>query len=219
MPDRPPITNPESAHTRERLLDASERLFAEKGFRSASVRDITRESSCNIAAVNYHFGGKANLYREVFLRRLRAMRKHRLDAVEAALAHAGKDATLDLLIHAFASAFVAPLVADSSGRFWLLLLAQEMIDPQLPAETFHAEMVEPMERALMHALGEVSPDLSREDAQLCIHSLIGQLVHAVHIQRCLPENDGNRRLPELVEHTVRFSVAGIRALSRETVAA
>src|SRR5688572_30283560 len=114
MADRPPITNPESAHTRERLLDASERLFAEKGFRSASVRDITRESSCNIAAVNYHFGGKSNLYREVFLRRLRSMRKLRLDAIETALSQAGKDATLDFLVEAFANAFVAPLVEDRS---------------------------------------------------------------------------------------------------------
>lgn len=219
MPDRPPITNPDSAHTRERLLDASERLFAEKGFRSASVRDITRESSCNIAAVNYHFGGKANLYREVFLRRLRAMRKLRLDAIDAALTRAGKDATLDLLVQAFAGAFVAPLVEDSSGRLWLLLLAQELIDPQLPAETFHAEMVEPMERALIDALAQVCPELSREDAQLCIHSLVGQLLHAVNIQRCLPEGNNRRRLPELVAHTVRFSVAGIRALASDVIAA
>ncbi|HXT19980.1 MAG TPA: CerR family C-terminal domain-containing protein [Thermoanaerobaculia bacterium] len=219
MADRPPITNPDSAQTRERLLDASERLFAEKGFRSASVRDITRESSCNIAAVNYHFGGKANLYREVFLRRLRSMRKLRLDALDTALRHAGKDATLDLLVHAFASAFVAPLVEDNSGRLWLLLLAQEMIDPQLPRETFHAEMVEPMERALITALGQVCPDLSHEDAQLCIHSLVGQLLHAVNIQRCLPDDERNRNLQDLVEHTVRFSVAGIRSLAGETIAA
>ena len=219
MADRPPITNPDSAHTRERLLDATERLFAEKGFRSASVRDITRESSCNIAAVNYHFGGKANLYREVFLRRLRAMRKLRLDAIESALSHAGKDATLDLVVHTFATAFVAPLVEDSSGRLWLLLLAQELIDPQLPAETFHAEMVEPMERALLDALAQVCPDLGRDEAQLCIHSVVGQLLHAVNIQRCLPAGSGSRNLPELVAHTVRFSVAGIRALARDTVAA
>ena len=219
MPDRPPITNPDSAHTRERLLDASERLFAEKGFRAASVRDITRESSCNIAAVNYHFGGKSNLYREVFLRRLRSMRKLRLDAIEVALSRAGTDATLDLLVEAFATAFVAPLVEDSSGRLWLLLLAQELIDPQLPAEIFHAEMVEPMERALIDALGQVCPELSRDDAQLCIHSLVGQLLHAVNIQRCLPDGNGRRNLPALVEHTVRFSVAGIRALASDTVAA
>src|SRR5689334_16894391 len=146
MPDRPPITNPESAATRDRLLDAAERLFAERGFRTASVRDITRESSCNIAAVNYHFGGKANLYREVFLRRLRAICKQRVDSIRRALTKAGGDANLDLLLREFTSAFVSPLVDDGSGRLWLLLLAQEMIDPQLPPATFHAEMIEPLER-------------------------------------------------------------------------
>jgi AcrR family transcriptional regulator len=205
--------------TRERLLNAAAALFAAGGFSNVTVRDICSQAQANVAAVNYHFGGKSNLYREVVLRRLRAIRKQRLDALEAALSHAGKDATLDLLVHAFATAFVAPLVEDSSGRLWLLLLAQELIDPQLPPETFNAEMVEPMERALIAALSQVCPDLPREDAQLCIHSLIGQLVHAVNFQRCLPEGDGNRRLPELVDHTVRFSVAGIRALSRESVAA
>src|SRR5688500_20384695 len=78
MSDRPPNTNPDSAQTRERLLDAAEKLFAEQGFHSASVRDITREAKCNIASVNYHFGGKSNLYREVFLRRLRDLRERRL---------------------------------------------------------------------------------------------------------------------------------------------
>jgi len=219
MPDRPPITNPESAATRERLLDASERLFAERGFRSASVRDITREASCNIAAVNYHFGGKANLYREVFLRRLRSLRKHRLDAIDGALSHAGEGATLELLLQSFTTAFVAPMVEDSSGRYWMLLLAQEMIDPQLPPATFHAEMVEPIEKAMVDALAQVCPELSRADAQLSLHSLVGQLVHAVHLQRCLPAGDGRLDLPVFVAHAVRFSVAGIRALAAETVAA
>jgi AcrR family transcriptional regulator len=217
MADRPPITNPDSAQTRERLLDASERLFAERGFRSASVRDITREGACNIAAVNYHFGGKANLYREVFLRRLRALRKHRLESIESALARAGSDATLEVLLEAFTTAFIGPLVEDDNGRRWVLLLAQEMIDPQLPPATFEAEMLEPMEKALVDALSQICPDLSREDAQLCMHSLVGQLVHVVHLQRCFVS--GRWELPDLVAHAVRFSAAGIRALSREAVAA
>ena len=217
MPDRPPITNPESAQTRERLLDASERLFAERGFRSASVRDITRESSCNIAAVNYHFGGKSNLYREVFLRRLRSLRKQRLDAIEGALSQAGRNADLELLLQAFTTAFVAPMVEDSSGRFWVLLLAQEMIDPQLPPETFLAEMIEPVEKAMTAAFAQVCPELSPRDAKLCLHSLVGQLVHAVKLQRVFPETLADLR--ELVDHTVRFSAAGIRALAGEHVAA
>jgi AcrR family transcriptional regulator len=219
MADRPPITNPDSAHTRERLLDASERLFAERGFRSASVRDITRQGSCNIAAINYHFGGKANLYREVFLRRLRALRKLRLDGIESALSRAGSNATLELVLEAFTAAFIGPLVADDAGHRWVLLLAQEMIDPQLPPATFQAEMIEPLERAMIGAFGQVCPELSRTDAQLCVHSLIGQLVHVVHLSRCLPFSDGRWELPDLVAHTLRFSLAGIRALAGEHVPA
>jgi AcrR family transcriptional regulator len=214
MSDRAPNTNPDSAQTRERLLDAAERLFAEHGFRSASVRDITREGECNIASVNYHFGGKANLYREVFLRRLRDLRQKRLDGIDRALSRAGEGATLELLLSTFTSAFVEPLVTESSGRLWMLLFSQEMIDPQLPAETLRAEMFEPVQKALSEAFMQVCPGLARMDAELCSQSLMGQLVHVVKLQRCLVGTKDQERwqLPELVEHTLRFSAAGIRAL-------
>src|SRR5688572_2215296 len=98
MAERETNTNPDSAATRVRLVDAAERLFAEQGFRNASVRDITRQASCNIASVNYHFGGKSNLYREVFLRRLRDMRQKRLGSIEGALATTGESLTLEELL-------------------------------------------------------------------------------------------------------------------------
>ena len=44
--------------THERILQAAENLFSTKGFEATSVRDITTEASCNVASVNYHFGGK-----------------------------------------------------------------------------------------------------------------------------------------------------------------
>jgi len=63
--------------TRDRLLDASEGLFASRGYAATSVRDITTEAGCNLAAINYHFGSKHNLYREVFRRRLATTRRAR----------------------------------------------------------------------------------------------------------------------------------------------
>ena len=51
----------------DRLLDAAESLFCEKGFDGASIRDITSQANCNVAAVNYHFGGKENLYSGIFI--------------------------------------------------------------------------------------------------------------------------------------------------------
>ena len=54
--------------TRERVLDAAESLFAESGFRGASVRDICNLAGVNPGAVSYHFGGKRQLYRSVLRR-------------------------------------------------------------------------------------------------------------------------------------------------------
>ena len=51
--------------TRQALLDHGTDVFAESGFDRASVREITRRATVNQAAINYHFGGKEALYREV----------------------------------------------------------------------------------------------------------------------------------------------------------
>ena len=71
--------------TRERLLDAAERLFAEAGY-TASLRDITAAAGANLAAVNYHFGSKEELVKAVLLRRvgpINAERRRRLAALES----------------------------------------------------------------------------------------------------------------------------------------
>lgn len=54
--------------TRERLLQAATRLFADNGYRGASVRDICNLAGANPGAVSYHFGGKRQLYRAVLRR-------------------------------------------------------------------------------------------------------------------------------------------------------
>jgi len=51
--------------TRQRLIQAATRLFAEAGYRGASVRDICNLAGANPGAVSYHFGGKRQLYRSV----------------------------------------------------------------------------------------------------------------------------------------------------------
>src|SRR4051794_5761527 len=56
--------SPPAEETRERLLDAAGAVFAEKGFKAATVRDICHKVGVNLAAVNYHFRDKENLYVE-----------------------------------------------------------------------------------------------------------------------------------------------------------
>ncbi len=56
------------SETVERILDAAELLFAEKGFAETSLRMITSKAGVNLAAVNYHFGSKKALIQAVFSR-------------------------------------------------------------------------------------------------------------------------------------------------------
>src|SRR4030081_661639 len=60
--------------TRARLLRPAARLFADLGFKRVTVRDICRAARANVAAVNYHFGDKLGLYREVMQSAIDGMR-------------------------------------------------------------------------------------------------------------------------------------------------
>lgn len=206
--------------TRERLLDAAERLFAERGFRRASVRTITAAARCNLAAVNYHFGGKAGLYREVFGRRLGAMRQRRLRALEAAKAQGGGE--LRGALAAFAEAFLAPLREGSGGRAALQLIAREMADPQLPPGFFREHLVIPVNRALVGAVAAAAPELDEQTVRLCVQSFVGQLLHVVHAHQFAAVKATPPPPPvavaELAAHIVRFTVAAVERLREEAVA-
>jgi AcrR family transcriptional regulator len=68
--------------TKERLLDAAERLFARKGFYGVSIRDITRAAKTDVSMANYHFGSKQNLLAAVVARRAEVLNDDRLELLE-----------------------------------------------------------------------------------------------------------------------------------------
>jgi AcrR family transcriptional regulator len=65
--------------TRERIMKAAERLFAERGYDATSIRAIVAKARVNQAAINYHFDGKDGLYREVLRVTFRALTEQQLD--------------------------------------------------------------------------------------------------------------------------------------------
>ncbi len=208
----------ETADTRERLLDAAERLFGAKGFDATSVRDITAAAGCNVAAVNYHFGGKDRLYRETFRRLLGQLRDRRIAAIEAALAAAGDRADLELFLRAFAEAFVEPLLEDGRGARLMHFLDREMHNPHLPPETFFGELIRPMMQFHTQALEQVVGPVEPMAARMCLMSLVGQLVHILKAHHVFGSVEGVDIVPpdlqDHIRHFVRFSAAGIRACVR-----
>ncbi len=202
----------QGAQTRQRLLDVAETLFAEHGFAATSVRDITSLAACNLAAVNYHFRGKQNLYLEVFRHRLVELRDRRIASISEARSGTG---SLEAVLGAFAAAFLEPLVDRGRGHLLMALLTREMLDPQLPAELFKSEFIEPVHQVLVEALMTTTPGLTPRSARACVLEIVGQLLQVAQREgraRLDPAWEaGLPPLPEMVAHIVRFSAAGVRA--------
>jgi len=199
--------------TRERLLAAAERLFAERGFEATSVRDITTEADCNVAAVNYHFGGKENLYRESFRALLADLRRRRIDSIRRDM-EADPDMGLEDFLESFANAFVEPLEDESRGRLAMAFFAREMVDRHLPGELFVEEFVKPLLETSSSALEKVGPPMDAMTRRLCLMSVVGQLIHAIRAHRHFSPVSSSPMVPpdlrEQVRHIVRFSAGGIR---------
>lgn len=199
----------------ERLLDAAEQLFCEHGFEGTGVRQLAAAARCNIASVNYHFGGKDKLYIEVWRRLLLKMRDERITSIWEVMSQSGGSPPLEELLRAFANAFVGSLADESKARCLTKLMAREMLDQHLPANLFVKEMIVPTMTAIREALLKVCPGLEESRAPLVIFSIIGQLIHAIHVKAMFEQNDRDEMpwldLPETVNHIVKFSAAGIRA--------
>jgi len=214
--DGPPAQS-EGDTTRDRLLEVAERLFAEKGFDGAPVREITTAAGCNIASVNYHFGSKENLYAQVFQRRLSALREMRVSRLERALEEGGEKASVELVLETFTTAFLEPLADESEGRLIMELMSREMLNPHLPAEVFFEQMIDPVSDSLARTLRRVAPGLDDRSAKLCVHSVVGQLVHVIHYARLRFGADAAKwpgtDLELMARHITRFSTAGVQALA------
>lgn len=199
----------------DRLLDAAEQLFCEHGFEGTSVRDLAAAARCNIASVNYYFGGKDRLYTEVWRRHLLLMRDTRIASIQKVMSQDDSKPRLEDLLRSFAYAFVEPLVGESRGGRFIKLMSREMTDRHLPRNMFVKEMIVPVMSALQEALMKTCPGLEESKAVLSILSIVGQLIHTVVAETMLEQTDSPElakfELTEVVDHIVKFSAAGIRA--------
>jgi AcrR family transcriptional regulator len=198
----------------DRLVEAAEELFCRRGYNETSVREIAAVAGCNVASVNYYFGGKDNLYLEVWRRRLAFMRQTRLASIEKVMSAPGEPQLEDLL-RSYATSFIEPLIDGSRQCRFINLMAREMIDPHLPRDMYLNEMVMPVLDALSQALRQLCPWLDRDKVALVIFSVVGQLLmHTVCVKEMFAESD-DPELPRIdldtiVNHVVAFSATGIR---------
>ena len=109
--------------TRQRLIEVAARLFAERGFSKVTVREICKSAHANVAAINYHFGGKKGLYDEIVQSAIRTMHGT-TEAIQAA----GEGQPADEQLRVFVHIFLTRVVQARDG--WIHhLMARELSDP------------------------------------------------------------------------------------------
>jgi AcrR family transcriptional regulator len=199
--------------TRRQLLEAAGEVFAEVGFRDATVREICRRAGANIAAVNYHFGDKETLYAEVLrYAHSKALGKYPpLLGVPAA-------APPEKKLRAFVLSFLLRIFDKGRAAWHGKLMSREMIEPTAALDSLVEERMRPMADQLRAIVGEIlGRPPSDERVRLCSMSVVSQCVfyhHCRHVvSRLFPKHlpQGTLDIERLADHITAFSLAAMKS--------
>ncbi len=202
-----------STSTRERLLEAAGEVFAESGFRNATVRDICARAGANIAAVNYHFRDKDGLYAAVLTcAHDTSAHQHPYDTGQAE-AH-----TAEQRLRAFVTTFMNRLFDEGRPAWQPKLMAREMIEPTGALDQVVARSIRPHFELLSAIVRELlGPGATDDEVSMCAASVIGQCLLYHHcrpvVHRLFPDDRYSaERTRQRAAHIVEFSLAGIAGL-------
>ncbi len=199
--------------TRERLLNEAEVQFAQKGYREVSIRDITNAVHCNLAAVNYHFGNKKNLYLEVFLTRWMPRARRVRESFMKSYAAQGP-ASPSTVVKALAQAFLEGPLTDEERVRHAQLMAREMAQPSEAFEVVAERVIRPFFEELADKLRPFLPaGLGHEGLMLNVLSIFAQVLYFNFARIAVSTIVGRKYDPEfraqLMDHIINFSLHGL----------
>ena len=200
--------------TRDRLLRAAEQLFAERGYSNVTVRDICHAARANVAAVNYHFGDKLGLYREVLQIAIDAVR-----ATTEAGRQAGAGCAADEKLRRYIGLFLRR-VLSSDHHTVHRLIQRELDDPTPALDALVEQGVRPRVEYLASLVADMTGCKPTDQLALrCVGSIMSQTL--VYLRRSpIAERLGftftgtPKQIDDAARHIAEFSVAGIRAVAQ-----
>jgi AcrR family transcriptional regulator len=206
-----------SDQVQERLLEAAEQVFGDKGFKAASIREICKLADANIAAVNYHFGDKERLYIEAVKYAHRGCTQGE-PFTEWPAGTPAVDKLRDF-IHVVVSRMMQPASVQS-----LQLMMREMAQPTAAcAEVVH-EYIQPMADKLTAILVELLPGTTQEQLALIAFSIVGQCLfyrnhRAIAAMVIGEEQFARYQIEQVADHIFAFTLRGLSLPEKRTKAA
>lgn len=197
--------------TKQKLLEVAGEVFAEKGFRDATVRDICEKAGANVASVNYHFGDKEKLYAEVF------KYVHEVDC----LCHRDifpEDQTAEEQLHCYISSILKKMLLPGKFSWKGTLMAREMADPSPVLNEIVEFWIRPMSDQLKAIIAKIIDKPENSDAVFfASNSVFGQIFflkhgHTINIRLTPSLNYDEHLVDKLIHHIFTFSLAGLQIM-------
>lgn len=206
-----------SVATKHRILDAAEALFMEHGFEATSLRAITAAAEANLAAVNYHFGTKEELFEAVLTRRLDPMNQRRVALLTELEALAGEGVVpCDRVLAAmFLPALELARDPALGGTNFLRLLGRAYADPAPFIRHFLSEHYAEMIARFKEAFARALPHLPRRELSWRLHFIMGALSYtlagtdALKLIHEIAPADGGANDELLLRRLAPFLLAGL----------
>jgi AcrR family transcriptional regulator len=217
----PAADNHRSA-TCDRILGATERLFLSHGYDGTSSRMITGAAKVNLAAINYHFGGKRGLFEAMLGRRLDPLHEERLALLDGYQRVAGakplpcERILAALFVPALRLARAAGNGAKRGGVDFLRLLGRAYVDPSPELRAFLSERYAPAIARFKDAFARALPDVGPRELTWRLHFMLGALAYTLAgadawklIDALAPADTSNDEL--LLRRLAPFLIAGLQA--------
>jgi TetR/AcrR family transcriptional regulator, regulator of cefoperazone and chloramphenicol sensitivity len=191
------------------LLKAASEEFARRGFEHATVREICRRAGANLAAVNYHFGGKEELYAQALMPAPGGCRAWEPPAPSSC--------SPEHRLEAFVRSFFERLAGSDHDASQALLLAREMVEPTAALDDVVERFIRPQSVWLAGVLAELlGPSASREEIAFAGMSVVGQILFYKHCEAVIRRLDPSMTpakgdVQRHVRHVTDFTLAALGA--------
>ena len=201
---------------RQRLIDASEQLFAEHGWNAVSIRTIVAAAGVNLAALHYHFGSKEQLLTEIFAARAKPIAAERMRLL-AEIEQNGGIPSLEKILEAFLRpALTIGADARLGGRAFVRLRARLATEPESVSRRILASAFDESSSEFLDALGRALPEISRPDLEWRFHFMLGTMFYTMadagRIQSLTDGRCDPGRVEDALVHIIPFLAAGFRSV-------
>jgi TetR/AcrR family transcriptional regulator, regulator of cefoperazone and chloramphenicol sensitivity len=205
-------TNDITPEARQRLVEAAAEVFADHGFRHATIRDICQRAGTNVASINYYFGDKEKLYKAVF--------DYARSFAPPELWIQDTIADPEERLRAYVHGFITTIFAEGRPAWLGKLIVREMVEPTGALDEFIDEQIRPnhvrLKSLVKTLIGEGADD---EVARLAAFSIAAQCVYYYHcrsvVSRLYPEKPfDSQTISEIADHIIRFTLGGLNGLKQ-----